>query len=70
MLSGSVGLTAIDVSLCGPTDVVSQSVFAFAPVCFAVVQIAVPVFTGGAVPKTADVTGAGASVTLWAKSIG
>ena len=32
--------------------------------------MAVPVFVGGAVPKTAPVTGAGASLTLWVNSIG
>ena len=53
MLFAFVGLTAIDVSLCGPIDVVSQSVFALAPVCAGVVQIAVPVLTAGAVPNTA-----------------
>jgi hypothetical protein len=63
-----VGLTAIDVSLCGPMP--SQSVFTFADVCVGVVQIAVPVFVAGAVPKTALVTGAGASLTLWTNSMG
>src|SRR6266446_1861579 len=65
-----VGLTAIDVSLCGPVDVVSQSVFAFAVACVAVVQIAVPVFTAGPEPNTALGTGAGALIALWVKSTG
>jgi len=65
----SVGFTAIDVSLCGETSP-SQSVFTFAAFVVGVVQIAVPVLTAGAVPKTAFVTGAGAPVTLWAKPIG
>ena len=64
MLFAFVGLTAIDVSLCGPTDVVSQSVFALAVVCVAVVQIAVPVFTAGPDPNVALGTGAGASIGL------
>jgi hypothetical protein len=68
MFSGFVGLTAIDVSLCGFTP--SQSVLTFAVVCVGVVQIAVPAFVGGAVPKTAPVTGAGASLTLCTNSIG
>src|SRR5690242_5120372 len=70
MFCGFVGLTAIDVSLCGPADVVSQSVLALAASCAAVVQIAVPVLTAGAVPNTAPGTGAGASVTLCVKSTG
>src|SRR6266704_3044105 len=64
------GLTAIDVSLCGPADVVSQSVLTLAASCAAVVQIAVPVLTAGAVPNTAPGTGAGASTTLCVKSTG
>src|SRR5438093_31846 len=70
MLLASVGLTAIEVSLCGPTDDVSQSVLTLGVSCVAVVQIAVPVFTAGAVPYTAPETGAGASFTLWVKSMG
>src|SRR5262249_52815877 len=73
MLFGSVGLTAIDVSLCGPPKVVvwpSQSVLKFGPDCGPVVQIAVPVFVDGDCPKTAPATGAGASLTLWLKSTG
>ena len=61
---------AIAVSLCGPTDASVQSVLAFGVVWVAVVQMAVPVFTDGAVPNTAPSTGAGAPVTLCAKSIG
>src|SRR5215467_7791162 len=68
MLSGLVGFTAIDVSLCAPTP--SQSVSTLAVVWVGVVQIAVPGLAAGALPKTALVTGAGASLTLWAKSIG
>jgi len=60
-----VGLTAIAVSLCGPTDPGSvQSVLTLSVVCVSVVQIAVPVLTAGAVPNTALSTGAGAPVTL------
>src|SRR6266567_9062717 len=70
MFIGLVGLTAIEVSLCGPTDDSMQSVFALTPGCTAVVQMAVPVLTDGAVPNTAPSTGAGAPVTLCAKSIG
>src|SRR5579864_5381402 len=70
MLFTLVGLTAIDVSLCAPTDVVSQSVFAFGVNCGAVVQIAVPVFTAGPVPNTALGTGAGALIALCVKSTG
>src|SRR4029077_12350435 len=70
MLLASVGLTAIEVSLCGPTDDVSQSVLTFAVSCVAVVQIAVPVLTAGPVPNTAPGTGAAASLMLWVKSTG
>src|SRR5580765_6534815 len=70
MLFTFVGLTAIDVSLCGPVDVVSQSVFACAALCTAVVQIAVPVFTAGPEPNVALGTGAGASNGLCVKSTG
>src|SRR6266702_7220072 len=70
MFSPLVGLIAIDVSLCGPTDASVQSVLALAVVCVPVVQIAVPVLTAGAVPNTAPSTGAGAPVTLCAKSMG
>src|ERR1700751_2188853 len=70
MLFTLVGLTAIDVSLCGPTDVVSQSVFAFGVSCCAVVQIAVPVFTAGPDPKVEFGTGAGALSALCEKSTG
>src|SRR3954467_506323 len=70
MLFTFVGLTAIDVSLCGPTEVVSQSVFAFGVACVAVVQIAVPVFTAGPDPNTALGTGAGALIALCVKSTG
>src|SRR4051794_29259427 len=65
-----VGLTAIDVSLCGPTEDVSQSVLAFGPDWVAVVQIAVPVLTAGPDPNTALGTGAGALIALWVKSTG
>src|SRR5438445_5105989 len=67
------GLTAIEVSLCGPIPcpfAPSQSVLTLAPVCVAVVQIAVPALADGDVPKTALVTGAGAFKTLCAKSTG
>ena len=70
MFCGFVGLTAIDVSLCGPADVVSQSVLTLAVTCAAVVQIAVPVLTAGPEPNTAPATGAGASTTLCVKSTG
>src|SRR5437660_8320932 len=65
-----VGFTAIEVSLCGPAVGVAQSVLAFAVVCVPVVQIAVPVLVAGELPNTAFVTGAGAPVTLCAKSTG
>src|SRR5262245_64426648 len=68
MLLGSVGFTAMDVSLCGPSC--SQSVLTFAAVDVFVWQIGVPSFAPGLVPKTALVTGAGASTTLCTKSIG
>src|SRR5262245_19746011 len=68
MLLGSVGFTAMDVSLCGPSC--SQSVLTFAAVDVFVWQIGVPIFAPGLVPKTALVTGAGASTTLCTKSIG
>src|SRR5215470_14064776 len=64
MFRGLVGLTAIEVSLCGPTDGSVQSVLTFDALDVAVVQIAVPVLTAGAVPKTASVTGAGAFITF------
>src|SRR5215472_238233 len=64
MFRGLVGLTAIEVSLCGPTDGSVQSVLTFDALDVAVVQIAVPVLTAGAVPKTAPVTGAGAFITF------
>src|SRR5258708_6848424 len=70
MLFTFVGLTAIDVSLWAPADVVSQSVFAFGVACVAVVQIAVPVFTAGPDPNTALGTGAGALIALCVKSTG
>src|SRR5581483_7085712 len=63
-----VGLTAIDVSLCGPF--VSQSVLTFAPACVGVVQSAVPVFTGGPLAQSVLATGAGASETLCVMSMG
>src|SRR5262249_61117877 len=69
MFGGLVGLIAIEVSLCGPTDGSVQSVLTFDALDVAVVQMAVPVLTAGAVPKTAPVTGAGAFITL-VKSIG
>src|SRR5262249_21686878 len=64
MFGGLVGLIAIEVSLCGPTDGSVQSVLTFDALDVAVVQMAVPVLTAGAVPKTAPVTGAGAFITL------
>src|SRR5437899_8448796 len=71
MFCALVGVTAIRVSLCGPTGPGSkQSVLAFGVVWVAVVQMAVPVLTDGVVPNTALSTGAGAPVTLCAKSIG
>src|SRR5262249_57087427 len=70
MWCGLLGSIAIDVSLCGPADVVSQSVLALAASCVAVAQIAVPVLTAGALPNTAPGMGAGASVTLCVKSTG
>src|SRR4051794_4528975 len=69
MLSESAGLTAIDVSLCGPT-VGAQSVLTFAAPDVVVEQIAVPVLTAGPEPYTAPATGAGASNTLCVKSTG
>src|SRR5258708_33375597 len=69
MFSLLVGLTGMEVSLCGLLAP-SQSVLTFAPVCVGVVQIAVPVLTAGPVPNTAPVTGAGASLTLCVKLIG
>src|SRR3954454_9413405 len=68
MFAGSVGFTAIDVSLCGPF--VLQSVFTLAALVVAVVQIAVPVLTCGPVPKTAPGIGAWGSRVLWVKSTG
>src|SRR5689334_18794097 len=69
MFWGLVGLTAIDVSLCGTFR--SQSVLTFAAVVVAVVQMAVPVFVWpGELPNTALVTGAGALTALWTKSTG
>src|SRR3954452_11467180 len=68
MFAGSVGFTAIDVSLCGP--LVSQSVFTLAALVVAVVQIAVPVLTWGPVPNTAPAIGAWVSRMLWVKSTG
>src|SRR3954453_9027559 len=56
------GLTAIDVSLCGTLR--SQSVLTFAAVDVVVVQIGVPILAPGLLPKTAVVTGAGASTRL------
>src|SRR5712691_3958772 len=70
MFSTLVGLTAIEVSLCGPSDDSVQSVLTLTPVDGAVVQMAVPVLTDGVVPNTASVTGAGAPHTLCAKSSG
>src|SRR5690349_18028774 len=68
MLSWSVGLTAIDVSLCGLFA--SQLVLTLAAVDVAVVHSALPFFVAGPLPKTECVTGAGASTTLWTKSTG
>src|SRR6266700_7184463 len=70
MFIGLAGLTAIEVSLCGPTDGSVQSVLTLAAVEVAVVQMAVPVLTDGAVPNTAPGTGAGAFTTLCVKSRG
>src|SRR5437879_272609 len=64
-----VGLTAIDVSLCGPA-VGAQSVLTFAALDVVVEQIAVPVLTAGPVPTTAPATGAGASKALCGRSTG
>src|SRR3954466_5042188 len=69
MLLGFVGFTAMDVSLCGTLS--SQDVLTFAALDVAVEQIGTPLRTApGGVPKTAVVTGAGASTALWVKSIG
>src|SRR5947207_15060301 len=68
MFAALVGLTAIEVSLCGLTP--SQSVLTFAAACVGVEQIAVPGLAAGALPNTAPATGAGASVALCAKSTG
>src|SRR5262245_18795965 len=68
MFDVSVGLTAMDVSLCGPFS--SQSVLTFAAAEVAVVQMAVPVFTFGPFDQTVPDTGAGASITLCVASIG
>src|SRR6266567_6955963 len=70
MFIGLVGLTAIEVSLCGPTDSSVQSVLTLAAVEVEVVQIAVPVLTGGEDPNTPPATGAGAFTTLCVKSRG
>ena len=64
MLFGSVGLTAIDVSLCGPTDFVSQSVLTFAAADVVVEQNGVPILTVGPEPQTAVAIGAGALTPL------
>src|SRR3954465_3899519 len=63
-----LGLTAIDVSLCGLLP--SQSVTTLAAFDVAVVQIARPTWTFGPFENTVAVTGAGAWVALWTKSIG
>src|SRR5690242_3980180 len=68
MLLWLVGLTAMDVSLCG--RLCSQAVLTLAAIDVAVVQIGVPILAPGLEPKTALVTGAGASTPLWANSIG
>src|SRR5690242_18998777 len=70
MLSWFVGLPAIDVSLCGPIDVVSQSVLTLGAVEVVVEQIAVPVCTVGPEPKVALGTGAAASNGLCVNSTG
>src|SRR5260370_2454162 len=70
MLLAFVGLTAIDVSLCGPTVAVSQSVLTFAVVWVGVVQIAVPVVTVGPDPNPPPGAGAGALIALCVKSTG
>src|SRR5690349_15556292 len=69
-LSGFVGLTAIDVSLCGPTDLVSQSVLTFASAAGVDEQNGVPILTVGPEPLTAVAIGAGESTPLCVKSIG
>src|SRR5215831_944440 len=70
MFRGLAGLTAIEVSLCGPTDCSAQSVLTLAAVELEVAQMAVPVFTDGAVPNTAPGIGAGEFTALCVKSIG
>src|SRR3954452_10451936 len=69
MLLGFVGFTAMDVSLCGTLS--SQDVLTFVALDVAVEQIGTPLRTApGGLPKTAAVTGAGASTAEWLKSIG
>src|SRR5436190_10485249 len=72
MFNGFVGLTAIDVSLCGWFR--SQSVFTFAPPATVdtgvVEQNGTPCVPFPPWPNTADVTGAGASRMLCVKSTG
>src|SRR5262245_43970588 len=69
MFCALFGLTAIEVSLCGPAKP-SQSVLALAPLWVGVEQIASPRFTVGPLPNTEPATGAGASVALCVKSTG
>src|SRR2546423_7448726 len=68
MLLVFVGLTAIDVSLCGV--LCSQSVLTFAAVDVVVEQIGVPILVADPEPNTAPAIGAGASKALCVKSIG
>ena len=64
MFKGFVALTAIEVSLCGPIVFWLQSVLTLAALDVAVVQNGTPGLALGAVPNWAEVSGAGALMTL------
>ena len=66
-MSGSVGLTAIEVSLWGPTP--SQLTLTLASFVGAVEQIASPFLSAGPAAQTAPATGA-SSRLLWTNSTG
>src|SRR5437899_9265808 len=68
MLLWFVGLTAMDVSLCGVFS--SQDVLTFAAFDVAVEHSGVPISASGLLPNAALVTGAGASTPLCVMSIG
>src|SRR2546430_2645944 len=70
MLAGFVGLTAIELSLCGPIPcpfAPSQSVLTLAASDMVVVQIACPFLADGVVPETAFLTGAGVTDAPWSR---